>query len=388
MVASRRDRKRETVVLRDRLPPLSEGEIRMSVDKVGLSTNNVFYAQMGSAPFLKFFSVYPIRGHEGVVNVPAWGIGTVIASANPDFAVGERFRGFLHMTNLVQMKARRTADGFVACGDNRKKLVKAYNVFVKVDDAASSPFSGDDRKADLAMASAPGVLSGYVLYELMKMKSFSRGNSVVLTSASSKLSLAVAVLLQEERRSGLLKKVIGYTSARHAAFVRSTELFDEVLTYDQALPASDGLRHVMIDVAGDATVYEKNENHVIKAFAVGGTHAHAKASTFTAFGPTGLLKMVASVVGPKRLGEWAEKTLEPKLEMFFAPSVMAELVNRLGKAEFDHRCEASLRRFVDAAIDGGWIQVVRCEDPAAAQAAYQRVFDGDIPPSEAVIVAL
>ena len=116
--------------------------------------------QMGSAPFLEFFSVYPIPDHEGLVNVPAWGLGTVIASANADIAVGERFRGFLHLTNVVQMKARKTTDGFVACDAHRSKLVKAYNVFVKVERSASSPCFGDDDKADLAMASAPGALSG------------------------------------------------------------------------------------------------------------------------------------------------------------------------------------------------------------------------------------
>ena len=56
MIASRREDLKETVVLRDELAPVQAGEIRLRVDKVGLSANNLFYAQMGDAPFLKFFA--------------------------------------------------------------------------------------------------------------------------------------------------------------------------------------------------------------------------------------------------------------------------------------------------------------------------------------------
>ena len=46
MLASRRKTLQETVVLEDELPPLQPDEIRLRVDKVGLSSNNLFYAQM------------------------------------------------------------------------------------------------------------------------------------------------------------------------------------------------------------------------------------------------------------------------------------------------------------------------------------------------------
>lgn len=389
MIATQRDAIEETVVLRDELPPLEQDEIRLRVDKVGLSANNLFYAQMGEAPFLKFFAVYPLGDeHKALANVPAWGVATIIESANTDFSVGEQFRGFLHITNVVQMKARRTPEGFQAFGGNRDKINQAYNGFLRVDVDGSSPIRGDGEKSDLAMTSAPGGGSGFIMYELLKMHDFYAGNSVVLTSASSKLSLATALLLRQQRDSGELHKVIGYTASSNREFVRQTGLYDEVLSYDDALPEDSGLRHVLIDVAGDAEIYKRGKSRFIKAFAVGGTHADAEASVFTAFGPSGFLKMFIDMVAPQSIKAWAARRLSPKLEMFFAPTVINELLGRWGREEMDSRSNAALSAFVDAAIDQDWIRVERSENPEAIQAAYRRIVEGRVPPSEAVILSL
>jgi len=68
---------------------------------------------------------------------------------------------FLHMTNVVQMKARRTPDGFVAYGQQRDKLNQAYNGFKQVDDSGASVLGGVGEKSDLAMTSSPGASSGF-----------------------------------------------------------------------------------------------------------------------------------------------------------------------------------------------------------------------------------
>ncbi len=387
MVTTMRKKKSQTVVVHDALPPLQQGQIRMRVDKVGLSANNMFYAQMGEAPFLKFFSVYPVESRPELANVPAWGSGTIVASANPDFEVGEHYRGFLHMANVVQMKAKRTADGFVAYGGNRDKLNRAYNGFIKVRDE-KSPFHGTGSKADLATVAAPGALSGFILCELLRMNAFYGGDSIVLTSASSKLSLAIAFLLKAEREQGTLKRVIGYSSPNNVEFVRSTGLFDDVLTYDQELPSDSSLKPVLIDVAGDASIYRRIHKRLAKGLAVGGTHSRAKSSTFAAFGPSGLLKMIGSMVAPPAVGKWLDKNLHPPLEMFFAPTVMTQLVARWGKNVLDEKCDAALAAFVDAALDNRWITVVRAESTGTIQSEYRRIVEGTVPPSEAIIVSL
>lgn len=389
MIATVRERMHETVVLHDELPALEVDEIRLRIDKVGLTANNLFYAQMGEAPFLKFFAVYPLEEeYKHLANVPAWGVATIIESANPEFAVGEQYRGFLHMANVVQMKARRTPTGFDAFGGQRDKLNQAYNGFLRVQDSGSSPISGSGVKSDLAMTAAPGALSGFILYELLKMHDFYKGDSVVLTSASSKLSLAIALLLRDDRNSGAIKQVIGYTSANNADFVRATGLYDQVLTFEETLSPDAGSAHVLVDVAGDATIYKRNRKHLIKAFAVGGTHANAKASTFTAFGPSGFLKMFIDMIAPQSMKQWASRRLNPHLEMFFAPTVIKELLARWGQDEMDRKSDAALQQFVDSAIDGGWINVDRSESIESIQAAYQKIVLGQVPPAEAIILSL
>jgi hypothetical protein len=84
----------EIVVLHDELPALQNNEICLRVDKVGLSANNLFYAQMVDVPFLKFFSVHLLGDeYNYLANLPAWGVATIIESDNPEFAVGEQSRG-------------------------------------------------------------------------------------------------------------------------------------------------------------------------------------------------------------------------------------------------------------------------------------------------------
>jgi len=388
MVSTLRKNKAQTVVLHDELPALERDEIRMSVDKVGLSANNMFYAQMGEAPFLKFFAVYPVPHRQDLANVPAWGTATIIASAHADFQVGEQYRGFLHITDVVQMKAKRTPEGFVAYGGNRDKLNKAYNGFIKVKDTKSSPFQGTGSKADLATVAAPGALSAFLLCELMRMNAFYGGNSIVLTSASSKLSLATAFLLKAERADGTIKRVVGYSSPSHVAFVRSTGSFDEVLTYDQDLPADESLKPVLIDVAGDARIYRRLQKRLAKGLAVGGTHSSAKSSTFAAFGPSGILKLVGSMLAPPAVGQWLDKRVHPRLEMFFAPTVLTQLAARWGRSVLDEKCDAALASFVDAALENHWITVVRAETLPAIQAEYQRIVEATVPPSEAIILSL
>jgi len=389
MISTQRNALAETVVLHDELPPLEEDEIRLRVDKVGLSANNLFYAQMGEAPFLKFFSVFPLgEEHKELAIVPAWGVATIIESANPEFSVGERYRGFLHMTNVVQMKARRTPEGFQAFGGKRDKINQAYNGFLSVEAGGTSPIAGEGAKADLAMTSAPGGGSGFIMYELLKMHAFYGANSVVLTSASSKLSLVTALLLREQRDAGELQCVVGYTATGNADFVRSTGLYDLVISYEEELPEDSELRHVLVDVAGDAEIYKRGKNKFVKAFAVGGTHSDAEASVFTAFGPSGFLKMLIDMIAPASIKAWAARRLSPKLEMFFAPTVISELLESWGRAKMDMKSDAALTAFVDAAIDGNWMSVHRAETPEAVQAAYRRIVEGEVPPSEAVILSL
>jgi hypothetical protein len=109
------------------------------------------------------------------------------------------------------------------------------------------------------MCVAPGAGSGFFLHQLLLDQKFYGADGVVLTSASSKFSLATAHLLrQEDRQKGTIKRVIGLTSAKNKAFVESTQLYDAVVTYDEELPEGSGIMNCYVDVAGDADLYKKH----------------------------------------------------------------------------------------------------------------------------------
>ena len=121
---------------------------------------------------------------------------------------------------------------------------------------------------------------------------------------------------------------------------------------------------------------------------ISGTHADAKVSIFTAFGPSGMLKMFIDMIASKGIQKWASKKFNPKVEMFFAPSVINELLEQHGKEEMERMSDCALTRFVDAAIDNGWIKVNRSETIDEIQQAYLNILEGKTPPSEAVILSM
>ena len=98
--------------------------------------------------------------------------------------------------------------------------------------------------------------------------------------------------------------------------------------------------------------------------------------------------MMGSMVAPPAVGKWLDKNLHPTLEMFFAPTVMTQLVARWGREELDQKCDAALASFVDAALEQRWIKIVRAETPTAVQSEYRRIVEGTVPPSEAIIISL
>ena len=102
-----------------------------------------------------------------------------------------------------------------------------------------------------------------------------------------------------------------------------------------------------------------------------------------------IVKVVLLVLlAPKIIANYLDKKLNPTLEMFFAPSVAEELVERWGQDGMITRCDEAHARFVDNALAKGWIAVNRSEDLEGSQAAYRRIFQGEVPPSEAVILSL
>ena len=95
------DRKdfKDTTIVTTELGRLVDGDIRVRIDKFGLTANNVGYALSGD--MIGYWRYFPADGRRG--KVPAWGIAEVIESKSADIEPGERLYGFFPMASHLDL---------------------------------------------------------------------------------------------------------------------------------------------------------------------------------------------------------------------------------------------------------------------------------------------
>ena len=205
----------------------------------------------GEQPSFRFNDAYP-TSNETLVNIPAWGLATVVESNVTDVPVGQTYRGFLQLADTIQFPITPTENGG---GFNviRDKVHPAYNSFVK---ASSTLASSDDTESGIALVTWPGFVTGYGLCHQVERRQYYGASTVILTSASSKVSLAASFFLKQHEN--LAVKIVGYTSSSNKDFCIQTGLYDKVVTYDDtsAVAVLDE-KCVLIDVAGNGSLYQQ-----------------------------------------------------------------------------------------------------------------------------------
>ena len=95
------DRKdfKDTTIVTTELGRLVDGDIRVRIDKFGLTANNVGYALSGD--MIGYWRYFPADGRRG--KVPAWGIAEVIESKSADIEPGDRLYGFFPMASHLDL---------------------------------------------------------------------------------------------------------------------------------------------------------------------------------------------------------------------------------------------------------------------------------------------
>ncbi|WP_241659820.1 DUF2855 family protein [Sphingomonas glacialis] len=326
--------KREMLVRRDALdqlainetlaPEAGEGEVLLQVEAFALTANTVTYAVVGATVgYWNFFSA-----PEGWGVVPAWGFARVVASRCPEIAVGERVYGFMPMaSHLIVMPGKIGRGLFRDMAPHRQPMSVVYNQYRRL--GAELPAT-PEREA-LRMLFEPLFLTSFLIEDALRRADFHGGESVVLTSASSKTALGTAYVLRE-RSPGVQR--IGLTSAANRAFVEGTGLYDTVLAYDAIETLAPTGSSVLIDFAGDAAlleaVYAQVAGRIAACLRVGVTHYDA--------------------------GTAAVAPLDPKPVWFFAPDAATTLIGEIGQDAFNVAVAAQWDGFVELAA--GLVQVV------------------------------
>lgn len=279
---------------------LLQDEVLLETDSFGFSANNITYAALGFK--MGYWGFFPADDGFGIV--PVWGFATVKASNHPDVEVGEKVFGYLPMATHWIIKAGKVAPhGFSDIHEKRKSISPVYDQYLR---CAADPGYNPQREA-WQLNFRPLFMTSFVLDDYVA--ELSKGESLLLSSASSKTALGTAQLLKTQKGARNANyKVIGLTSSNNVEMVNATGCYDEVYSYD------------------DLNALDANDNYWLLDFAANGT----------------LIKNLTETLGDKLANvtligatDWkAQEKPNPKAlsaEIFFAPSRV-----KLRQSEWGH----------------------------------------------------
>ena len=241
------------------------GELRLRIERFGLTANNLTYGLLGARlDYWKFFAA-----PEGWGRIPVWGFGEVTMSGVDGIAAGERFYGYFPMSSAVTLRARPRPDGFAESSHGRAGLQAIYNRYL-----AATPEQGFlPAHDDANVVMRPLFITGWLIADHLEQAGWYEAEAVVLASASSKTAFSTAFELarRDER-----PKIVGLTSPANRAFTEGLGCYDRVFTYDAlgSLSVDGGV--VFVDMAGAPALRRAVHEHAADAlrasFMVGATH--------------------------------------------------------------------------------------------------------------------
>lgn len=329
--------------------PLTEGQVRLRVDKFALTANNITYAAFGEA--MNYWGFYPAEADWG--RIPVWGFGTVVESRQAGVAAGESFYGYYPMSSSVVLRpARLSAAGFFDGTGHRAALHAVYNNYSR---CSADPFYTRQTE-DVQALLRPLFITSWLIDDFLADNDFfgagDNGEGVMLlSSASSKTAYGTAFQLAQ--RKGI--EVVGLTSAANLEFCRSLGCYRRVLPYDQLDSVAADAACVYVDFAGNAALRRAIHNRFANlrySSSIGGTH-------------------VEQLGGAKDLPG-------PRPTLFFAPAQIKKRNAEWGADILGQRLLQAWRAFVGKVCDPAapWLVVEHHAGPAAVKAAYAAVLGG------------
>ncbi len=337
--------------------PLTTGQVRLRVDKVAFTANNVTYAVTGD--YLGYWHFFP-TGVDGWGKLPVWGFANVSESANPEIAVGERIYGYFPLgSELVVDAAKVHATGFIDAAAHRQKLNPIYNQYVRTNNVAG--FEQEELNALLR----PMFMTAFLIDDFLADNDFFGANTLILSSASSKTGYATAFLLNagQENHSELFS-TLGLTSDDNIPFVESLGLYDEVLAYSEAEMITNSAPAVYVDFSGSGGLRRTLHTHL------GDQLKYNCAVGLTDWEKRGSSKGLPGV--------------EP--QMFFAPAQAQKRIKEWGGAEFQRKLGAAFAAFLNFSAEN--ITITPLQGEAAITATYLDMVENNASPQQGFIFLL
>lgn len=330
---------------------LAAGEVRFRVDRFALTANNITYAKAGS--FLGYMEFFPLAADGAWRSIPVMGHADIIESAHPEIEAGGRYFGFYPMAGEHIISAAPRSSGLVDAGEHRVKHAATYRQFERV------PAPGDPEREDIAALLRGLFITSFLVEDFLDDNANFGARSVLVTSASSKTSIALGYCLRQRGTPS-----IGLTSPRNIDAVRALGCYDTVMAYGDVASLDASVPSALVDMAGEGALLAAIHGHfgdnLRCSSMVGMTHHDA----------------------PPRAGELPG----PPPQFFFAPSQIEKRAADWGRGEFEARLAAAFGSFAE--FSRGWLRIVRNSGPDAALKAYHEVLEGRSDPATGHIVSL
>jgi hypothetical protein len=348
----------QTKLASDASVTLTNGQIRLRIDRFSLTANNITYASFGDA--MSYWHFYPRTDEWGII--PVWGFANVTQSLCEGIAVGQRFYGYYPISNEVTLTpALISPAGFSVSDGPRGKLAAVYNQYAN---CANDPFYAHGSEAIQCLL-RPLFITSWLIDDFLADNDFFSSEAVLISSASSKTAYGTAFCMAQ-RPANARPKIIGLTSPGNVAFSESLSCYDQVITYDQTETLGATQPSTYVDFAGNAVLRRRIHRHFAQlkySCAVGGTH-------------------VRELGGAKDLPG-------PKATLFFAPAQIAKRRDDWGGAVLNQRLVQSWQAFAQRVAKPGdvWIDVSSHSSETCAR-AYQRLLQGQSDPRSGQVWSL
>lgn len=330
----RRKELSSTRLVEEEDPRADEGQAVLEIERFGLTANNVTYGLIGD--LVGYWRYFPTADADDAWGrVPAWGLATVTESRSEAADVGDRFYGYLPMGThtVIEPKiagSRRIADGAA----HRAELPPIYSTY----DAAPT-----ERENETVIL-RPLFFTALVLDTAIAAHG---AEQIVVSSASARTASAFAYFAAQRDVT-----VVGLTSSARVDWVRSLEIYDQVLSYDD-LESLQQRSSSYVDISGSADlrdrIHERLSDELLHSASVGGTHQDP--SAFTA----------------------PDDLPGPKPELFFAPNHKPD---RDPLAAWNEYCSWTER----------WLDFNELVGIDQAADAWGRVLSGELGPESATVI--
>ena len=375
----------KTHILDSELQPLQENEIRLKINKFALTSNTVTYGKIGTQfgyfdfyPYDPSASTKPAPASSSWGYVPAIGWASVVESKVSNIPTGGKYFGWYPMSQYCTVQATPTQNGFRDIGKHRKENAHVYTEHIRadVDPFRDNNLIGNQEEED-DYDDRQAILRGLFLTSFLADEYFvDKANyfgakSVIIVSASSKTALGIAqrifdknTVVPDDQRL----HVIGVTSARNEAFVKSTGFYDQTVTYDSIGDDSicQNTAAVIIDMSGNWKVIQALHEHIGQniqySMAIGLSHHDAG-------------------VAPKSL-----VLPGPSPTLFFAPSEVARRLKEWGPKVFHQHSKEALTSFIGGSKS--WMEIQHVHGVSAVQREWLNAHDGNILPSVGMMASM